>query len=77
MTSRQTQVIMLLLWRQTKWLPFFRSAPRMNSFTVKSSKKHQSRERPPAYIITAASGPVSPISYSADIKKHATEKDQL
>lgn len=61
LTSRQTQVIMFLLWHLAKWLPFFRSASELNSFTVKSSKKHQSRERPPAYIITVASGSVSPI----------------
>lgn len=47
MTSPQTEVIMLLLWRLAKQLPFFRSASQKNSFTVKSWKTtHRSRERP-------------------------------
>lgn len=43
----------------------------------KLKKTHKSRERPPAYIIIVASGSVYPISYCADIKKHAIEKDWL
>lgn len=54
--SHSSRVIVLPLWRPSTWLPFFRSASQMSSFTVKSQREKKkkkskktsvpSRERP-------------------------------